>query len=124
MTKNATLILLLQILCVGAISQVNSLESRIINNDSIRFKFSLVTPSVTTLKTEPVAKCYVYVIMPAEFKKVLAKKNLSFWLPYLEDNRSDWAANMILYFLNKRDRAPLVYIYKTREMWLNENKKE
>ena len=118
MKKLTRFTFLLFFVCNSAFSQVDSLRAKIFNNDSIRFELRFYTVSATTQKKHPVSSHRIIVEMSTRLRQVLFEKDSLFWVTHLSDSTSDWATNLILYDLYKKDAMQFVY-FKDRERWLS-----
>ena len=56
--------------------------------------------------------------MSKRIKKQLLKKSLSFWLDNLTNEKSDWATNIVLYYIYEREAMAIAAINDKRENWL------
>ncbi|MEP6844619.1 MAG: hypothetical protein ABI861_01385 [Panacibacter sp.] len=107
--------LVFSLLFLDSIAQYDSLERKFFNNDSIKYNLTLVTAGV--YNRDQAMAYYVSIILPKDFAKFLKTQNVAFWSKRIMDDKSDWATNLILYYLNQKD-ASLLMIYDSREKWL------
>lgn len=99
-------------------SQTDSLISTLLNNDSIRYEVIRKAEQINPSSIGKVSISYIKIELSKDFKKYLLKQKTDFWLWYLSNEKSDWAANLVLYSLYKRDAALLAYVYTDRNKWL------
>jgi hypothetical protein len=72
----------------------------------------------STVKKDPIMRFYVSLPMTRLQKMELIKLDTTCWLRHLSAVKSDWATNLILYYLFKKDAAAFVSIHKKRQQWL------
>lgn len=119
MNKIPVLLMILTVYCKTVFSQMDSIRASILlNNDSIQYDILMKTPDARTMKTDPIIHRYVIVKMSKQVRQFFIRENVNFWMPYLTDDRSDWAANLILYCIYKKDAEQLEYLYTDRRKWL------
>jgi len=105
------------ILAQKSYSQVDSLETMLLCNDSIHYDIALVT-TFNPRDPNQLNGRFVDIRMKKTVRKLLLSKDSAFWISHLENARSDWATNLILYCLYYRDAAELAYIYTDRAKWI------
>ena len=93
-------------------------------NDSIKYRFGYVGMKVKEKNTFIPSKYIVKMVLSdTEKEKVFAiKKNV--WLALLADSSTDWAANLLLYYMYKRDAIEYYTVVKSRDKWILINKKD
>lgn len=101
-----------------SLAQGDTTINRYFDNDSISYSLRLYSPSVSTVKKDPIMKFYVSLPMTRLQKMELIKFDTTFWLRHLSAEKSDWATNLVLYYLFKKDAAVFVSIHKKRQQWL------
>ena len=104
-------------------SQCDSFEHRIFKNDSIKFTIVFVSPSVADPKRKMSGR-YVQLNMAKECEMLLLKKDFAFWMRHLTNEKEDWATNLVLYYLYRKDATAIAYLFSTREKWLKIKKDE
>jgi hypothetical protein len=57
--------------------------------------------------------------MPKDFNEYLLTKDTTFWLPRLRNMHSDWASNLLLYYVYNGNAQSLAVLYNTTEKWLS-----
>jgi hypothetical protein len=113
-----SLLLLIQY-ATGQTTKIN----RYINNDSIRFELLSVMPD---FENGIFYSDYALVVKSLDstqwsYVKTIDKKK---WMRLLNDRKTDWAANVILYSLYKRSAGVFRVAIKSREMWVDNYRKE
>ena len=114
-TKSICFLLCLLIIHNVMIAQ-SSIESYF-KNDSIKFQILRTTKPLSKDRNTRVLFYHLMVSLPEKLKKSLLQKDSIFWLKKFDDEKSDWAANVLLYYIYERDAALLV-VYNTRDAWL------
>lgn len=92
-----------------------------VNNDSIRHSIILLTCDTCV----PISNIGYRVLVQMSKENMKAVKLLSKerWIALLEDKRSDWAANLILYYIYNKD-AWLLSRRDSRDLWVKYLKEE
>lgn len=98
-------------------SQFDTLQQKYFSNDSIRYNIIYVSHSVLSKENDHTSKHYVSIRLSKQYRNFLLEKDSSFWFERLRNNDSDWATNLILYYLYDRDATPLT-VFKDRKKWL------
>jgi len=113
------LLIILPLLFAGlkCYSQIDSLEHKYFNNDSIHYDVIYVSHSVLSKKTNPISKHYVSLRISKTYRDYLLGKDTVFWLERLQNDTSDWATNLVLYYLYDKDASRLI-VFNTRKKWL------
>jgi hypothetical protein len=104
-------------------SQADSFENRLFSNDSIRYDLIYVSPSVVTNDRGKIARYHVRLQMSKDERTYFLKKDTTFWLNRLCNENSDWATNLVLYYLFDRDASHFI-IFDKRIKWLKIKKNE
>ena len=123
MWKKVILILNFALITMTLYSQQDSLESKIFNNDSIKWDISTVSPSEATLHKDGVIRRYIYMRLTKKERNYLLTKDSAFWFNHLNSEQCDWATNLVLYYIFRKD-ATEFHIYNSREKWLKVKKDE
>lgn len=121
--KSILFFLMVFMISLRSYSQLDSLEHKFFNNDSIHYDIIYVSHSVLSKESSYISRHYVRIRMPQNYKKYLLGKDTVFWSEHLRDENSDWATNLILYYLFDRDASTMI-IYDKRKKWLNVKKNE
>jgi len=61
--------------------------------------------------------------MSKQHREYLVTRDTAFWLKHLCDENSDWASNLILYYLFDKDASKFI-IYDRRKKWLKIKKED
>ncbi|MDB5221574.1 MAG: signal recognition particle [Chitinophagaceae bacterium] len=73
-----------------------------INNDSVKFSFHFISPSL--LDKHRIPSQHIVRVELSKEKRIKAKElKRADWMRLLNDTTSDWAANLILYDLFRKD---------------------
>jgi len=92
-------------LCLCFISYVGfaQIDTSFLKNESIKFKVILITPNITNKTERKSSQNLVRIEMPDSIRNFLLLQDGAYWMRKLNDNKSDWAANLTLYYLYNRD---------------------
>ena len=118
MNKIITVIIIFFFSVSRLFSQQDSLEAGLFNNDSIHYDITFLTPTASSYKKDPIIKRYVTLEITKETKAHLLKKDSVFWISHLSNDQTDWATNLVLYFLYKKDATILFYLFSDRKKWV------
>lgn len=121
MKLSSLLYLLLIIFKVGK-GQCDSIGIQAFTNDSITFSLVYSGGGIYA-KNGRMPGYYVDLKMSNDCREILLSKDGAFWMGKLQDSSSDWAANLILYYLFGRD-ASILLVAKDRTHWLRFKSKE
>ncbi len=99
-------------------SQVDSLDRTLFNNDSIRYMVVRVAEKINSSSPAKITMRYIDIEIPRHLRKYLLTLKMDFWLQRLSNENSDWATNLVLYNLYKRDAILLAVVYTNRNKWL------
>lgn len=95
-------------------------------NDSIKYSFGLVSMKMINMK-EVIPSTYI-VVIDLDDKQKMELKNITrnTWLKLLKDTTTDWASNLLLYHLKKRNAIEFYAVIKNRRDWilLKKNKED
>jgi len=113
-----TLLLLLGSLFLinEATCQVDDRLSRL-SNDSIKYDIVRVSPKFIGINKVTAPQTLVGVNIKEDELTLLKKVKRHDWLTALNDPKRDWAANLVLYALYKKD-ATIFTVRKNREDWV------
>jgi len=100
----------------AATGQDNSSILNILNNDSIKYKIILKTPSVK--EPAPGGVFRVWIKLPKESKDYFITRDSAYWIRHLADSNTDWATNLVLYYLTTENAGAFNLLYKDRKSWL------
>jgi hypothetical protein len=108
----------LTILSLRSNCQNRSFDTSFIKNDSITFEIIQVT-STAQMDKSHVGKFGKFVDIPmnADTRDYLEKKDSVFWIAHLKDDETDWATNLVLYYLYEKDATILAH-FRSRQKWL------
>jgi hypothetical protein len=74
-----------------------------IKNSTISFKYRFTGGGIKSKEGYILSRYLIHVELNDLQRKAVKKINKNEWLKILEDSTCDWAANLILYDLNKKD---------------------
>ncbi|NNV55077.1 hypothetical protein [Limnovirga soli] len=120
--KNIVVFLGLLLITNIGYSQLNGIY-KYINNDSIQYKVLLTyredslgdfLPSIYTVSVK---------IKDSSMLNTIKSLSNSDWLKLLTNEKSDWAANLLLYNLYNKDATRFTVI-RTRDNWISRRKNE
>jgi hypothetical protein len=113
------LLIILPLLFAGisGYSQFDSLEHKYFNNDSIHYDVIYVSHSVLSKEPNHISKHYISLQMSKAYRDYLLERDTAFWLERLRNDNSDWATNLILYYLYDIDASRLI-VFNVREKWI------
>jgi hypothetical protein len=97
--------------------QDDSLQRKLFNNDSIRYDIVYFGGGVNSSLKDRFPGRYVDLNLSVQCRHYLLEKDSTFWMNQLRDSHSDWATNLILYYLYKQNVNEFM-IYNNREKWL------
>ena len=103
------------LICMGQSSA--NYDSNYFSNEMIKYDVVLLNNKISN-KKESRKGVFVSINMDKKLERELLHETNDFWLSKLKDNRSDWATNLVLYYLYNRDAATLLYINNDRKKWL------
>ena len=104
------------LLWINSNAQVCPCDPAIFKNDSIKFNIYLITPSVT-MKVHPKNTYVIDLHLSKQVKNCLLGLDSTFWLNQLHNPHSDWASNLILYYIYEEDGSTIA-AFPNREKWL------
>ena len=64
------------------------------------------------------------VVMEKKLRDSLLQKNFDFWKREFDNPISDWAANLLLYYLYNREASAIIAIEKNKSLWMTAKKNE
>jgi hypothetical protein len=102
---------------------MDSTVRRLINNDSIHFNLISAGGGVYATTEHQFRTRYIELYLDTSLRKYFKKLDTTFWMIHLEDDRTDWATNIVLYYLYDRDASEFV-VYPNRSKWLRIKKIE
>jgi len=106
------------------VAQVAGQEKLPVNNANVRYEiWHYSMQLIDTNKAIP-SKYVIAVSIGSNLKGKLKAFSAEQWLNWLEDNRTDWAANLLLYDLYERDAIVYKVVIKKRKDWLLAKKAE
>lgn len=108
----------LTIISLRSHCQKHSFDTTSITNDSFTFQIVMATPTAQ-MEKEHKGKFgdFVEIPMNANTRDSLEKLDSAFWIAHLNDEKTDWATNLVLYYLYQKD-ATVLSVFRTREKWL------
>jgi len=87
-----------------------------LNNDSIKFTILKTQTKLLDSNKVSLSQEFIKVKLSDSEKRKFRKMKPAQWLILLNDDKTDWAANLCLYDLYKKDAA-VFKIVRTREQW-------
>ena len=117
--KHKTIYTCLTFLLISIIgnSQDNKIFLRL-NNNSVRFQVYRASLNIIDENKVTDPKLLITVTKSASDTKTISGVSREDWLAALSNPKYDWAANLLLYELYKKD-ATVFEVVKTRKQWLN-----
>ena len=103
-----------------AICQSDKLFAHL-SNDSVRLKILRVSPNFIDNGKVSTPKNLIKVTITSVDSKGLKKMKRSDWIKALNDPQTDWAANLLLYDMYRKDATTFI-VTKKREEWVISNK--
>jgi len=97
-------------------AQLDSLENKVFNNDSIQYKIVFTSPYPGS--KDQVVHWRVKLKLSQAVIGSLLNKDSCFWIKHLRNERSDWATNLVLYSIYKQEANHLDHVYPNRQAWL------
>lgn len=89
-----------------------------ISNKNIKYgAIRISSKFLDSNKFEP-SRTYITVDLAQSTRHIITKFTYDEWMNLLNDSTTDWAANLCLYNIFKRD-AEFFSLWQTREKWLN-----
>jgi len=85
-----------------------------LRNDGIKYEIAIVSRSI--LHNRP-SMNYIIIDMPKKTKKFFLRQNFEYWKAKLTDTTSDWAANLVLYFIYERDAMNIKHLKNDINLW-------
>jgi hypothetical protein len=116
-------------LCIFLLAAINgycqdSLINEYLRNSSLKYDVLLQTRSLVTKKNPPGATYHVVIDMPRDIRKKLLRKKFDFWQSKLDSDSTDWASNLVLYYLYDRDAIAVTVVKDDRRKWLSIKERE
>jgi hypothetical protein len=130
MKIDAVFLLIVISTCVisnGVAQKMYPAKNSFIKNDSIKYSFAYVSMKMNfTKKTFIPSKHIIEIKLDTLEEDIVQKIKKDEWLTLLSDTTTDWAANLLLYYLHRRDAVQYYVNIKNREYWvlLNQKRKE
>ena len=88
-----------------------------INNNNIKYgALKVGARFVDSGKFEP-SRIYILIDLTSSVRSAITKFSYEEWMKLLNDTTTDWAANLCLYNIFKRD-AEVFSLWKTRDEWV------
>lgn len=101
----------------------NAQDSSVISNSTIKYGVGRAAVPIDSTGYIVISSNYIIQVEIADsIKMALSKLSREQWLQYLQNPKTDWAANLLLYDLYKKDA--LLFVTRTREEWLIRLKNE
>lgn len=94
------------------------------NNDSIKYRVVRVQVPISSGNKKLVTACRILIDFDKAQIDSLKKIETKTYLNYLENNKSDFATNIILYYLYNRDATPLLILQNRMDLWPDVRVKE
>lgn len=95
--------------------QVNKI-SAVLNNESLNYTIVRTMPQLLDSNKIELSKTIIVIQLKKADKRKIAKLNADDWIKLLVNDSTDWAANLYLYWVYKKD-ASFFQIIKTKEEW-------
>jgi hypothetical protein len=89
-----------------------------IDNNSIKYRISRISMQLINDSQAVAAKYIIRVQMSTKDKNEIKKWGKNKWEELLQDKKTDWAANLILYDKYERDAILFNSVIKSRKDWL------
>ena len=109
---------------LGSYAQAAENGRQLFNNDSIKFELLWISPSVESMAKKTKTGTFVELYLPKYVRDSLLKNDQKFWIDHLVGDSTDWATNLVLYYLHQRDAKLIQMLYPNREMWVSEKDRE
>ncbi|MGZ3923981.1 MAG: hypothetical protein ACXVBJ_09440 [Flavisolibacter sp.] len=92
-------------------------EKSYLTNDSIKYNIVISNNRLLKKQTYTGPRYFVLIEMPKKLKKYFLSKDTEFWMKSLTDTTSDWAANLILYYIYEKDALIMTFIGRGLIKW-------
>jgi hypothetical protein len=87
-------------------------------NSSIKFVVVRKSSELTSDSTFIPVTYLIKTNISNKERELVKKINKKRWIKFLTNEKTDWAANLILYDINKKDAISYASVIKNREDWL------
>jgi hypothetical protein len=92
-------------------------KTKFIDNSYIRFEILRQSLQMIDTNTIIPSKYFIRVDLTNKQRRLLKYFSKEDWIKLLKDSKSDWAANLILYDITKKDALLFNTVLKTRNDW-------
>lgn len=116
--KNYLFLFIMIILSSNTFCQSYLTDSTYLKNDSIKYEIVFKTRSILSQKHDKKIGYYIDLDIPKPIKQKLIKKDSIFWINKLSDETSDWAANLVLYYIFDREAVLIKAVENDRTKWM------
>jgi hypothetical protein len=121
--KNCLIIILINCFLFPGSSFAQKLDS--INNNTIMYGFKYVGSTMNwDTQIGTASKIIVTIELTEVTRDSIKKISKKEWIKLLNNDRTDWTANLLLYYLYKKDAIEFYKIIKNRYYWINLLKKK
>jgi hypothetical protein len=103
---------------VSAFGQTDSVYDNYLKNGSIKYGVLFTSHNLVNKNSDGANRYRINVELPEEAIIYFRSKDSAYWITHLTDTASDWATNLIMYFLTKRDASAFYALYINRSAWL------
>jgi hypothetical protein len=92
-------------------------KTKFISNNSIRFEILRQGLEMIDTNTITPTKYFIKVDLTKKQRRLLKSFSREDWIRLLNDSKSDWAANLVLYDTYEKDAILFNTVLKTRNEW-------
>lgn len=101
----------------------NAQDTSVISNNTVKYGIGRAARDLDSAGYIVISSNYIIQVeLPDSVKMALSRLSRNQWMQYLANPNTDWAANLILYDLYKKDA--LLFLSRTRQEWLINLKKQ
>src|SRR5947209_7344851 len=97
-------------------------KTKFLNNSSIRFEIWRQSLQMIDSNKIISTKYFIEINLNNKQRRILKSLSKKDWIRLLNDNNSDWATNLVLYDIYKKDAFLFNSVLKTRNEWILSNK--
>ncbi len=96
---------------------------QLIRNEDLKFTIWYISPVFNDSEIIVEPNIVIHVSLPQSIKRQLVNISRKEWISLLENKKSDWAANLILYEIYEKNALLFEYV-KKRENWVGVHQRE